>query len=278
MFTRPVFSAMAATGDWRNPLSFLTTSKLLQPAPPCRVSDLFEAAWKHLRARYRSEYVYKSELANRIVFGRHSPRTTAFHVELPVGRSIVDVAVFNGTSTAYEVKTEYDTKRRLETQTRDYLQAFDRVFVVTHPSFAKEYAELVDESVGVLALDSKGSLSNIKDATSNRANIRTSTVFRCLRRSEYVCIAEAAIPNVREYPNGLIARACESEFCRLEPQVAHEHFVTAMRQRTTDASTVDFVSRLPQCLRAIGYATPLSGRQRRIAISVLNTRISSTVE
>jgi hypothetical protein len=117
MFTRPVFSAIAATGEWERGLGFLFRQRMLRHGPTQSVSDLFESAWKELRTFYRNEYVYKTELANRVVFGRHSPRTTALHVELPVARSIVDIAIFNGTSTAYEVKTEFDSARRLQTQT-----------------------------------------------------------------------------------------------------------------------------------------------------------------
>ena len=144
MFTRPVFAAIAEKGDWRGGLDFLSRYGLLRRCAEQSLSELFESSWRALRIAYRNEYVYKSEIANRVVFGMHSPRTTALQVEFPVGRSIVDVAVFNGTSTAYEVKTEFDSPRRLQTQTRDYLKVFDRVFVVAHPSTADRFAGLVD--------------------------------------------------------------------------------------------------------------------------------------
>jgi hypothetical protein len=273
MFTRPVFSTLAGSGEWREGLSFLLREQLLIPGPVQSVSDLFESAWRQLRTSYRNEYVYKTEVANRIVFGRHSPRTTALHVELPVARSIVDIAVFNGTSTAYEVKTEFDSARRLQTQTADYLKVFDRVFVVAHPSSAAAYADLVDTRVGVLALETSGSLRLVREGNSNKANLTVATVFRCLRRAEYVKITEELLQMPMRYPNGLIARKCEEEFCRLRPEQAHQRFVNAMRKRYTDPHTVDFVSQLPHCLRALGYGTPLSGRQRATALSVLAREI-----
>jgi len=114
-------------------LGFLTEHRLLTRASEKQsLASLFDSAWRAMRCAYRNEFVYKTENANRIVFGRHSPNTASLYVELPVGRSIVDVAVFNGTSTAYEIKTEFDTPRRLTTQTSDHLTAFDRVCLVTH--------------------------------------------------------------------------------------------------------------------------------------------------
>jgi hypothetical protein len=125
MFTRPVFAKLARTGNWESALYFLKQYNILRKCQGQLLSDLFEASWEILRHSYRAEYVYKAEVANRIVFGRHSPRTASLQVEFPVSNSIVDVAVFNGTSTAYEIKTEYDSERRLSTQTRDYLKVFD---------------------------------------------------------------------------------------------------------------------------------------------------------
>ncbi|MBA1734104.1 sce7726 family protein, partial [Escherichia coli] len=83
--------------------------------------DLFTSLYDFLRLNYRNEYVYKTALVNKIIFGKHSPKTSSSSIELPIKNSIVDVAVFNGTSTAYEIKTEYDSPKRLITQAPDYL-------------------------------------------------------------------------------------------------------------------------------------------------------------
>jgi hypothetical protein len=277
MFTRPVLSRIAATGEWERGLGFLFRERVLRHGPPRPVAELFESAWRLLRAYYRNEYVYKAEIANRIVFGMHSPRTTALHVELPVARSIVDVAIFNGTSTAYEVKTEFDSARRLQTQTADYLKVFDKVFVVANPSNAAAYVSVVHERVGVLALDMRGSLSVAKQAVSNKNEVSVATVFRCLRRAEYVELIEGVLQAPLSYPNGIIARKCEEHFRKLESEQAHQFFVDVMRRRQTDPQTVAFVSRLPPSLRALGYATPLSGRQRAVAISVLGQEVGVAI-
>lgn len=273
MFTRPVFASIARAGNWRSALGFLFRAGILRDSKEATLANLFEAAWELLRVEYRNEYVYKSEIANRVVFGRHSPRTTGVEIEFPVGRSIVDVATFNGTSTAYEIKTEFDTHRRLITQTRDYLKVFDRVFVVAHPSSALRFANLVDERIGVLALDSRGTLTTVKQALSNRHYVSVGTIFRCLRRAEYVSIAERISARVMEYPNGLIAKRCEEHFSALEASEAHDLFLEALRKRKTNSNMVSFVTQLPPSLRTLGYATPLSERQQNVALSSLSRKI-----
>ncbi|WP_244122761.1 sce7726 family protein [Burkholderia metallica] len=274
MFTRPVFADIARSGNWETALRFLAEHGLLTAAKGQPLASLFESAWLEIRRSYRNEFVYKTEIASRIVFGRHSPNTASLHVELPVGRSIVDVAVFNGTSTAYEIKTEFDTPRRLTTQTSDYLTAFDRVCLVTHPRHAENYAELVDPRVGVLVLTQRGSLRQIREPLTNRNNVSSRTIFCCLQKAEYIDAVsiKTGVPVAK--PSGIIQAYCSDVFREFTPLEAHAIFVDALRKRKTDGETVRFVTALPESLRVLGYATPLSGRQRETALSALRENVS----
>ena len=275
MFSRPVFSAMARSGDWQFALSFLASHGLLKPSRRSQpLAELFEAAWQEIRGAYRNEFVYKAEIANRIVFGRHSPNTSSLHVELPVGRSIVDIAVFNGTSTAYEIKTEFDTPRRLSTQTSDYLAAFDRVCLVTHPQCVESYEAILDPRVGVIALTERGSLRTVREPTSNKHNAQPGTIFNCLQKAEYVDAVSCKLGEPICKPTATIQAYCRDIFREFTPQQAHAIFLKALRERKTDAETVRFVTALPRSLRVLGYATPLSGRQRETALSALREDVN----
>lgn len=262
-YTRPMLAQLARTGDARPVTDLLLAhGQVGDDATMLRLEELFERGWSVLAASYRNEYVYKNELATRLVFKRHSPRTASFQVELRVGSSIADVVVANGTTTAYEIKTEFDTSRRLPSQTSDYLKAFDKVYVVTHPAHVGRYESELDPRVGLIVLSEKHALTPYRKATANAKNLDPRTIFRCMRRDEYVDAIESNICAVPAMPNGLIAAYCETLFNQLTTEQAHTAFVKALKARTTDQSHVDFVSRLPSSLRALGYATPLSGRQR----------------
>ncbi len=271
VFTRPAFASLAKNGEAADIFSPLVSYGVLheEKEPGNSLGGLFDTLWARLRSGYRNEYVYKNEIANRLVFGRHSPRTASFLVELPITRSIVDVAVFNGTSTAYEIKTEFDSTRRLQTQTKDYLEVFDRVYVVTHQDKSDPILKLLDPRVGVLTLTSKGTLRTIREAESNLPKISAPAVFNCLRREEYLSIIKSVHGATPAAPNGLIAELCEELFVKLPPEVFHQHFVKALKARTTDPITAEFVTRLPISLRALGYATPLTKSQRAKLLGLL---------
>lgn len=270
--SRPTFAALARGEDPRRVLGFIDGTGLV--ARTDTVGVLFEKAFEVLRQSYRSEYIYKTAIANRLVFGRHSPRTSSLSVELHVGRSIVDVAMFNGTSTAYEVKTELDSPRRLATQTPDYLRAFDKVYVVTHPELAERYAAICDERVGVLALGRRESLQTVREAAPNAANVDPRALFRILRKAEYKSALEHFWGEEIDVPNGVMARHCENLFSQLPRETAHRLFLDAMRARTTDKESSEFISALPAFLRVLGYATPLSRPQRDRALKILDFRLS----
>jgi hypothetical protein len=277
VYTRPMFADLARTGDARPVTELLRTHGDVGPdTAELRLDELFERGWSRLAASYRNEYVYKNELATRLVFKRHSPRTAGFQVELRVGGSIADVVVANGTTTAYEIKTEFDTSRRLSTQTSDYLKAFDKVYVVTHPAHISRYEREIDPRVGLIVLSDRHSLTPYREASANLANIDPRTVFRCMRREEYLGAIESCLGEVPEMPNGLIGAYCENLFRQLSAEQAHKCFVKALKGRTTDKTNVDFVSRLPPSLRALGYATPLSGRQRISVLDSLSKPVQSS--
>lgn len=68
------------------------------------IRELYELLLK----THRNEYVYKNTLLNRIVMGRHSPRTSTAFTEVPIGDSIADFLIINGKATVYEIKTDLD--------------------------------------------------------------------------------------------------------------------------------------------------------------------------
>ncbi|WP_416761857.1 sce7726 family protein [Roseateles sp. So40a] len=273
IFSRPVLDDIARRGTAAHVAKQLSGLGVQPASRGAVVGDLFDASLGELGQSFRCEYVYKAAIANRIVFGRHSPRTSSMSIELGVAGSIIDVAVFNGTSTAYEVKTEYDSHRRLSTQTPAYLQAFDSVYVVTHPDLAQRYASLVDDRVGILCLTERGSLREVRKSIRDVSRIEPRVVFRMLRRPEYMDAVHKHFGQQPPMPNGLVHQNYEKLFCLLTSEQAHDVLVSAMRARTTDAEMVQFVSAVPESLRVLAYETPLSRPMRQRLLDALAASI-----
>ncbi|URX62060.1 sce7726 family protein [Luteibacter anthropi] len=267
MFSRPVLSAMARDGRGEAVRRLVQAAGLDAAGP---IGQLFCRARARLERDYRCEYVYKAALVDRIVFGRHRPTTAGIQTELAVDRSIVDLALFNGTSTAYEIKTEFDSARRLSTQTNAYLQAFERVFVVTHPDLTSHYMASTDERVGVLALGARGRLTIVREAIPDMSRLQPSVLFRMLRRDEYLYAVEQVHGTLGELPSGLAFAHCEPLFSALPSDVAHGLVLAAMRRRSTTPELAAFSLALPPSLRLFGLSMRFSGKQRQRLLSALD--------
>ncbi|WKW31835.1 sce7726 family protein [Pseudomonas viridiflava] len=267
ILNRPTFLALARGVPPQD--VFYDFDKLEVPKDVKTVKELFEFAFKTIQKNYRNEYIYKTAIANRIVFGRHSPKTSAISVEMPVGRSIADLAIFNGTSTVYEIKTELDSPRRLLSQTPDYLKAFEYAYIVTHPKLAEKYADFCNDNIGVLSINSKDSLSLIKPAKSNFDTLEPSVIFRMLRKYEIILAIKKITGEPIDIANGIVREHCQKIFENLDKKTAYDIYVEAMKKRTTESDFVDFLMLLPKHLRILAYATNLSKPQKQRLLASL---------
>ena len=269
LFARPLMATAAQEGSPRVFHQALRAAgvRATKDEP---LGSVLDECMGRLQRHYRCEYVYKAAVADRVVFGRHSPRTASLHVELPVGRSIVDLAVFNGTSTAYEIKTEFDSEKRLASQASTYLKAFEHVYVVCHPDRVERCLRVSDPAVGVLALTRRGQLATVRPAIASRDRMDRSLLFRLLRASEYQAAVERLCGTQPDMPNGKRFSHYSRVWETLTLDQAHQAVVAAMRRRTTQSSVSEFVSALPKSLRVLGYATPLSAPQQQRLLNILH--------
>jgi hypothetical protein len=93
-----------------------------------RLSDIFEAVYEILLQNYRCEYIFKNTLMQNWFLSRHSTDRSFITDEFRVGKSRVDLALFSKTSVAFEIKTEFDSPKRLPSQSNAYMKVFDLIY------------------------------------------------------------------------------------------------------------------------------------------------------
>jgi hypothetical protein len=211
-----------------------------------------------MRASYRGEYFYKNQVISRIIFGRHSTNTASAHLELQAGSSIADVVVFNGTSTAYEIKTDRDNFERLETQIRDYSQSFARTYVVTSIERASIAARYVPEHIGLLGLRRNGSLSELRQAAEDVGRLSVRCLSSLLRQKELLRVLERTLQYELDTTPAKLRNRTVELFATLPIDVAHAEVVRELRGRGCEQASVASV--VPASLRALAFAVPLSNR------------------
>ena len=135
---------------------------------------------------YHNEAFVKSSFANHL----KTKECTSFF-ELPVNDSRVDICSVDKHSYAFEIKTKYDSLKRLTKQLNDYLSAFEYVYVICSTDKMDEVISIVPECVGVYIYDDSAvetSFSMIKEAKFSPF-INPNTQISILRQSERSAIS-----------------------------------------------------------------------------------------
>ncbi|MDQ3802761.1 MAG: sce7726 family protein [Acidobacteriota bacterium] len=230
---------------------------------------LFDGLYDFLRRNYRCEYVYKNALANKILLGRHSLNTSALLTEFRVGRSKADVVIVNGTSSAYEIKSELDSLGRLNRQLDSYRRVFDKVFVVTHRSQLGKVERGVGRDAGILLLTDRYTLKTVREARPNAGDVSPLSIFNCLRRDEYCQIVGREFGYVPGVHNSRSYAECKRLFASLEPAVAHRRMVGALRRRCGGGEAARLVTLVPHSLRLLCAAGRLAPARHASFLSAL---------
>ena len=67
-----------------------------------------------------------------------------------------------------------------------------------------------------------GTLDEIKEAESNKANTDPAAIFDCMRRTEYCSAIKDACGYVPDVPNSKLYIETSKLFCQLDPSDAHD--------------------------------------------------------
>lgn len=244
------------------------TSKKALPRD-ASTADLLEAAFAILRREYPVEYVYKACLLKKTIFGRHSPRTTALYMELPVAGARADMLLVNGDATVLEVKTRFDDPSRLRTQLEQYYRCFTRVTVMAEEGHAAAYLDALPDHVGVSALTPRFSVSVWRPAAPHSAGLDHRSLFGILRQGEYYRIA-----NDLDFDLSLVDPADRYQvflecFSTLPIAEAHARVVSALYSRQPTEVLAALCRRLPESLHAAVFSYRLRRRDWDDLIRVL---------
>lgn len=239
------------------------------------MSDFLQIVYNHLFKNYRSEYIYKNAIANKILLGKHSLNTAFMFTEFRVADCKADTVVLNGTSNVYEIKSEFDSMDRLKRQIDAYSRVFDFIHVITSPSQTMKVASCIPKSVGIMSLTNRNTISTVREAESGRRFVKPDIIFDSLRKTEYTSIIKEQYGFIPDLPNTQIHKACRELFAKLTPETAHDCMVKVLKARGKCGRLKDFITDSPECLRAYSINPGLSIKETTHFREMLNTKCIS---
>lgn len=236
--------------------------------------SFFEKVFSLLRRReLRHEYIYKSVVARKILLGKHSLQTAAMLTEFRVGSCKADVAILNGTSTVYEIKSERDSLVRIHDQVSWYGRFFAHVNVITGENHIKSVLATVPEDVGVLLLTERFQIATIRKSNYSPERISQEVIFDAIRRDEAKKILKKYGVEIPAVPNTLMYSSLRKLFLELTQHQAHEGMVEVLGTTRSQSEISDIIKAIPHSLQALVLSLPLTKKEYSRLLNVMNTPI-----
>lgn len=239
--------------------------------------DFFEHLYNSMLKNYRSEFIYKNEIVNKVLLGKHSLNTTTILNEFRIGKSIADLVMLNGTSVVYEIKTEYDSPERLLNQINEYRKSFLNVIIVTHQSVSNKYATFLTknnlQNVGLLSLTTRNTLSTIIEATADASCLDITYMFKCLRKDEYINLIKSYFGYLPDVPNTKIFRKCLELAKKIEAKDFHDFMFYYLKKRTIREKNIVSSRKIPNFLKHISICSNFEKKELEKLNLFLNKKI-----
>ena len=236
------------------------------------VRNLFDAAFSVLRRPgFRHEYIYKAALTKNILLGRHSLRTASILTEFRAVDCKVDLVILNGSSTAYEVKSERDSLFRLERQMAAYSKVFARVYVIAAECHVEAVMASVPADIGILRLNKRHNISILREAEDRADRMSPEAIFESIRTEEARMILSSLGYRIPLVPNTELHFMLRQLFVDLDPRDAHHGMVRVLRHTRSSLPIANLVNELPPSLQMAALSVTLRRIDHRRLVAAVNT-------
>lgn len=234
--------------------------------------DLVKKTYSLISKYYRCEYVYKNELI-KLLLKKYGTRSSVYFSEFRVGNSIADMVMFNGESKAFEIKTEYDTPRRLDKQMETYKRFFDKCYIVIPESKLEEYNNIIESTIGIIIMSRyKGRivLKNVRAAHQNEY-FESDALMSCLRTDEYKNIVSSLGVSLDGVAGYDVYRFCSSVISRADPKQLRKLFLREVKKRKNNTI---LLRKYPMSVRQMMLSLNLSKDKANKLLEQLNVNIN----
>jgi hypothetical protein len=280
LFSSSVFSELASRGKSALFARLLPQSGVIAEGVIAQsVGHAFDRAFAILRrAGQRDEYVYRAALTHKVLLGKHSLRTATMLTEFRVGSCKADLAILNGTAKVYEIKSERDSLARLANQVAHYRKVFAETWVIAAEAHSCDVLAHTDRDVGVMCLNRRGQITELREATDNAHLVCPIAVFESLRLPEARAVLEelgVTPPNVSAIRIHSAMRDC---FSHLEPEAVHRAMVAVLKRSRSLMPLASLVDRLPESLRPAALSVRLRRSDHDRLVGAIGTPLSSALD
>lgn len=273
LFSSSVFMDLGNKGGSELLARLALRDDLPRPKTGSTIGEYLDLAFDALSAsNEKNEYVYRAALVEQVRHGVHAEAKSAVVSEFRTASCRADLVVFNGTATAYEIKSDRDNLDRLVAQVRAYTQVFPVVYVICSAFHLDSVREELPESIGLLTLGDDLKVCTERGARECYDQISPTEVFRSIRRGEAKTILKLMRIDVPEVPNTAEHSALLEIFRSLRAEEIYKHLPQVLRDSRSMVAIESLMQGLPRSVQP-GVAL----MRERLSRTALN-RLATTLQ
>lgn len=183
-----------------------------------------------LEKNYPNEYVLKNEFLNKWLKKELGTNNSAIFNEFRIGKAIADLAMFNGISKVFEIKTILDKEYRLSNQIQEYRKIFNEVYIIVPDVLLTKYSNY-DESIGIITFDSNSKKFKIVQRAKRNKELNPETLMEVLHTKEYLEITEEYYEQLPQMNSFNQFEICKGLISKIPQKELNDLFLSKMKKR-----------------------------------------------
>lgn len=251
--------------DFKSVNTKLQRYDLIEKKRGCSYLEVLKEAYNTIKNSYQNEYVLKNEFLNKCLVEKVLNKDSIVFNELRLGNSIADLAIFNGVSKAFEIKTILDKECRLSSQIETYKKIFNETYIIVPEQQVDKYLKF-DNRVAVFSYDSNlNKFELVREATRNEV-IDIDVLMNVLHSKEYLSIVHnhfGIVPELNSFNQFDICKKLISNIDYLE---LNNIFLETMKSRKIHNS---FFNKINSEFNQVSLSLNLKEIERRKLIDEL---------
>ncbi len=183
-----------------------------------------------LEKNYPNEYVLKNEFLNKWLKNELGTNNSVIFNEFRIGKAIADLAMFNGVSKVFEIKSILDKEYRLSNQIQEYRKIFNEIYIIVPDVLLSKYSNY-DESVGIITFDSNSKNFEIVQKARRNNELNPETLMEILHTKEYLEITTEYYGQLPQMNSFNQFEICKGLISKIPQKELNYLFLSKMKKR-----------------------------------------------
>lgn len=231
--------------------------------------ELYKDIYNVLLYYYPNEYIFKNQFLNTWLINELGDTDSVIYNELRLGKVIADLAMFNGVSKVFEIKTPLDKEYRLSNQLDSYRKIFNEVYLIIPLNLFDKY-ESFDVYCGIITYDN--SHFTLKREAKRNLNIDVDLLMQIVHTREYIQIVSdfySFLPKMDAFTQFDI---CRDLISNIPYDELNRLFLKTMKKRKLNNL---FFKETNNQFNQVCLALNFNNKQKKILIDNLKTKFIS---